>query len=238
MAVTVICPQCGFENKAVGVFCTRCGGRMSVGAPNTKVTREPLRIGRALSFIGRSAVLLGLVGAIALMALPQPLPAIDVDRKRAREFNEWLQKVEETLQQGGGVRNAVRQADINNYLAECIAASTARENQSWSLAMSLQQFQIFLQNGTVRAVAVGGFGPLDISFDVTGSPVVRDGHFALDVSEARIGRLKMPAFARDFVAGKLAGIVGDMRQERYVLDHLKIPGSKLSEGRADLQLAK
>ena len=237
MAVTVVCPQCGYENKAVGVFCTRCGGRMGLGAPTTKVTREPLHLGRALSFVIRSAVLVGLAGAIALLAWPLSLTPLTPDRPHAAEFSAWLQKAEETLQQGGGgVYKGIRQEAINNYIAERIAENTAQQSQSWSMGMSLQQFQIFLEKDTVRAIAVGGFGPLDLSFEIEGAPVVRGGHFALNLSAARIGHLQMPAFARGFVAGKIAAIVADMQREKFVLDHVK--SIELSEGRADLQLAK
>lgn len=232
MPVNVVCPQCGMENKTVGVFCTQCGARM--GTPMVHQQREAFPIGRYLAGAARLVVILVLAVVAGLAFWPLPVAETVVDETRARKVAQWVGAMEQLIRQQGTTASLLDDEDINMYLAwrlqEAVDAGRAQGAQ-----MSLDRIRVEIRGDRVRAVALGGWGPLRLSFDVRGLPGTTPGSFRLAIREARLGHLKLPKPAHGWVAGKLEQILAGMTRERDVLNHVK--RVDLTDGKARLVVA-
>lgn len=229
MPVKVVCPQCGAENRTAGVFCVKCGARM--GAPSVQQQREAFPIGRVLSGVARLVVILVLAVVVVLLFWPLKLAETAVDEGRAQKFSTWVGGLERLIQSQGTTANVIGDADINNYLAWRIL-QTPEAQKPQGMQMGLERVRVEIQPTGVRAVALGGWGPMRLTFDVRGSPTTEGGRFRLAVREARVGHLKMPRPAHGWVAEKLEQILGGMGRERTVLDHVR--RVDLADGKARL----
>ena len=233
MPINLICPQCGFENKTAGVFCSRCGGRM--GAPQVHQTREPIRIFHILGVLFRAAIALGIIAVIGLLFWPQSIPEVLVDQPRAERFQQSIKKLVEAAKQKASAVQVIADTDINNYIAWRIADSASAQDSS-GVVMDLKGMYVTVTPRDVRAVAVGAFGPIKLSYEVRGRPVVGRNRFALDVRQARIGHLGLPRMAAGFVAGRIEGIVAGLDEERLVLDN--VATAELSDGKVRITIGR
>lgn len=215
MPVSVVCPQCGYENKSVAVFCGRCGSRM--GAPSVQRRREAFPIGRVVAGAVRGLVLLAIISAIGLIFWPAPVPETAVDATRARQFAQRLAAIEQVLQQQGTTVDTVSAADINNYLAWRIQETPGAQESS-GLQMSLDRLYVDITTLRIRVIVLGGLGPLKLSFEVKGTPERESGGFRLAVYQARVGHLRVPGFARRWVADKITQALSGLSRERAILD--------------------
>jgi len=232
MPVNVVCPQCGMENKTVGVFCVRCGARM--GAPTVHQKREAFPIGRYLAGAARLVGILVLAVVVGLAFWPLSVAETTVDEAKARKVAQWVGAMELLIRQQGTTASLLADEDINIYhawrLQEAVNAGRAQGAQ-----MSLDRIRVEIRGDRVRAVAVGGWGPFRLSFDVRGLPETAAGPFHLAIREARLGHLKLPRPAHGWVAGKFEQILAGMTRERDVLNHVR--RVDLTDGKARLVVA-
>lgn len=232
MPVNVVCPQCGMENKTVGVFCTQCGARM--GAPTVHQRREAFPIGRYLAGAARLVGIL-LLALLAVLAFwPLAVEETAVDEGRARKVAQWVGAMEQLIRQQGTTASLLADEDINIYLAWRLQES-AGAGRAQGAQMGLDRIRIEIRGDRVRAQALGGWGPFRLSFDARGLPETVPGPFRLAIREARLGHLKLPAAAHGWVAGKFEQILGGMTRERDVLNHVK--RVDLTDGKARLVIA-
>ncbi len=232
MPVNVVCPQCGMENKTVGVFCTQCGARM--GAPTVHHKREAFPIGRYLAGAGRLLAILVLAAIVGLAMWPLPVAETPADEARARKFAQWVVAMEQLIRQQGTTASVIADEDINNFLAWRLR-ETPDAGRAQGMQVGLDRIRIEIRGDRVRAVALASWGPLQLSFDVRGLPVTAEGPFRLAVREARLGHLRLPTPAHGWVAGRLEQVLAGMSRERGILDRVK--RAELADGKARLVIA-
>lgn len=221
MAVRVICPQCGHPNGRVSVFCAGCGARMGEGAVMRR--HDGWSTGRFLGGLVRLAVVLGIALAIGLAVWPLPVAGTVANDAVAKGFLDRLSKT----------GTWIGQDDINNYLAWRVRDTPVEGAQA--LHVGLEGVRIELRVDRVRAVAVGTWGPVRLTFDIRGLPDTTGGAFRLRVGEARLGHLRLPQPAHGWAAGHLETILSNMVEERKVLDGVR--RIELSDGRVKLHVA-
>ncbi len=232
MPVHVVCPQCGQENKTVGVFCAKCGARM--GAPSVQQRREAFPIGRVLGNLVRLASILVLALIVGAAFWPLEVAETAVDETRAKKLGEWVVAMEKLIQQRGTTASMIGDDDINNYLAWRVR-ETPEASKPKGMQLGLDRIRVEIRGDRIRAVALGGWGAIRLSFDIRGLPETSDRAFRLNVREARLGHLKLPGFAHGWVAEKLEQILGGLSRERAVLDHVK--RADLADGKVRLVIA-
>jgi hypothetical protein len=221
MAVRVICPQCGHPNGRVSVFCAGCGARMSERAVMRR--HDGPSAGRFLGGLVRLLVVLGVALAIGLAVWPLPVAGTVANDDRAEGFRDRLSRTE----------TWIGQDDINNYLAWRVRDTPAAGAQA--MRVGLEGVRIELREDRVRAVAVGMWGPVRLTFDIRGLPDTTGGAFRLQVGEARLGHLRLPKPAHGWAAGHLETILSGMVEERKILDGVR--RIELSDSRVKLHVA-
>ncbi len=191
-----------------------------MGAPAFRRRRDPFPIGRWLGAIVRAALLLAIFGGIGLMCWPVEVAETRVDVERARRFAQRLADVEQTLQQQGTAVDTVSADEINNYLAWRLQ-ETPGAGVSGGLQMSLERVRIEVSPTRISAVALGGWGPLKLTFEARGLPEAGNQGFVFRVYRARVGRLWLPPFARPWAVDKLRQALGGLDRERRILDRVQ-----------------
>ena len=218
MAISIVCPQCGAESSNAGVFCPKCGARM--GTPDIQNRREPFPIFRMLGYVVRAVVILIIVVGIGLILWPVTVPPIEVDGMKAEKFDKGLAELQKVVQQKGTALPEVKQPDLNNYLMWRVQ-QTAGADTAQGMQMALNDLRVYLSPTQVKALTVGGWGPVKISFEATGKPVVENGHFSVTVTGARLGHLKLPHQSWNWAAGKIELVLSGFDRERFILDNAR-----------------
>jgi len=218
MPIAVICPNCGHENKTAAVFCTKCGQK--IGAPQLERRREPLAVGRWVMGTLRLLAWLALAWVVGSIFWAVPVPKVTVDVDRAQKFSEGISKLHQVLQRGGSTVETVAESDINNYLAWRLQ-ETPEAQEFRGVQLALHAVWVELRSERVRAVVVGGWGPLRISFEVKGLPVNEGQGFQFDVFQARLGHLRLPRAAHHWALGKIRTVLAQMDREAWLLDRAR-----------------
>lgn len=219
MAVLVICPKCGHPNGRVSMFCAQCGARMGENAVMRR--HDAPSVGRVLGGLVRVLVVLGVALTIGLVVWPLPVSGTVANEAGAKGFRDRLAKAGTWIEQD----------DINNYLAWRIQ-DTPAAGAPQAMRIGLEGVRIEILADRVRAVAVGTWGPVRLTFDIRGLPETSGGAFRLRVGEARLGHLRLPQPAHGWVAGHFETVLSGMVEERKVLDGAR--RIDLSDGKARL----
>jgi hypothetical protein len=205
-----------------------------MGTPAVQHRREAFPIGRYLAGAARLLVILVIAALVGLALWPLSVAETAVDEARARKFAQWVSAMEQLIRQQGTTASVIADEDINNFLAWRLQ-ETPDAGRAQGMQAGLDRIRIEIRGDRVRAVALGGWGPLRLSFDIRGLPVTAEGPFRLAIREARLGHLKLPKPAHGWVAGRLEQILGGMSRERGILDRVK--RAELADGKARLVIA-
>lgn len=181
-------------------------------------------VGRFLGGLLRLLVFLGVALTIGLAVWPLPVAGTAADDAGAKGFRDRLAKT----------GTWIGQDDINNYLAWRIRETPAA-GAPQAMQVGLEGVRIEIRADRVRAVAVGRWGPVRLTFDVRGLPDTSGGAFRLRIGEARLGHLRLPKPAHGWAAGHLETILSGMVEERKVLDGAR--RIELADGRVKLNIA-
>lgn len=221
MAVHLICPSCGFENKTPGVFCGRCGARMGVdAAPAFENKKDPVRAFRLLMSFIKTAINLALLVVIVMLLWPMPSEPIEANEDAALKFNKLVEQFVEAGQKQGTAVHVFSEADINNYIAWHVQSDLSAVTGT-GYRMKIRTAQVTLQPGHVTIHILAALGPLKISHTLEGQPVVQAGQrMGFAVERARIGHMPMPRVLQGWVAGKISDTFSAMERDRQALNHV------------------
>lgn len=219
MGMEFECPHCGHRHKTVGVFCASCGQKM--GTPKMVKVREPIDLGRILGALvkGTIMIVIAVIGGAALWPLSPSTPVSDYDRMQ--KFAIAIEKLNAAIDDHKPAEQVFAESEINTYFATKIQRLQEKGGNLSDFTMALHGLTFNLTtNLQVRATAISAVGPIRVSYQVTGTPVVDRQGFSFRVTEARLGHLKMPhPAAREWVADKVFMVVGGLAAERNVLNN-------------------
>lgn len=213
-----ICPQCGYVNRAAGIFCAQCGARITE-PPQPSGPRRRFNPLAFLFNLIRWAITLAVIAFLAAILWPPPLPAPVSDAVRARAFEETMERLLAESDEGRPAAAIVTEHDINAYLCQQLAAVDQSET-STGMRAALRQVRVDLQPRHVRVTADTAYGPLRIVLTVVGEPVVTEQGFSLRLQETRVGRVPFPVAYGGWIAERVKGIVEGLQREREVLERL------------------
>ena len=201
------CPRCQQANELGRIFCVRCGAKLDFTRPKvTFAWGSIFATGAQLLFFLAVLTVVGL----AMWPLP-PAGRIGGDA----ETREWLAQ-RDALKTGTPV--TVSEAALNAYLATTLKLSSTNATGSWR--MDLAAINVAFQVGSMTVVVVTHWGPLTITWTITGVPQTAKGHLAFDVRGGSLGHLPLPSVAANWLAGHMAALAARWPADVGVLDHL------------------
>ena len=221
MAVHLVCPNCGFENKTGGVFCSKCGGRMGLeNAPAFHERKDPVRAFRLVMTFLKTGVNLLLLLVIVLLLWPMPTPPAATHFEDAQKFNERLDKISELARIQGRTDQVLSERDVNNYIAWRVVDSAGAGGGQ--IRMSLHAVHVDFKPGALRVITSARIGPVKITHMIEGEPVAGSGRpFYMKVKRARIGYMPLPAFLHPWVASKIESTFSAMDRDRDLLNRTR-----------------
>lgn len=214
-----ICPQCGYVNRAAGIFCAQCGARITEPPRPSATPRRRFNLLAFLVNLIRWAITLAVIAFLVAILWPPPLPAPVHDAARARAFEETMERLLAESDEGRPAAGIVTEQDINAYLSQQLAAVDQSET-STGLRAALRQVRVDLEPRQVRVTADTAYGPLRIVLVVAGEPVITDQGFSLRLKETRVGRVPFPVAYGGWIAERVKGIVEGLEREKEILQRM------------------
>lgn len=218
MSPRVKCAVCGHENELKRLFCSKCGYRLNL----SHITAGREGGGGVLRFLARLVrlvFLLAVVGGLGLLLWPvSPLGARGSEAY-ARQMKAKMQTLSMAVDAGQFIVEIVTEEEANGYLAALLQRDrNATRSQGFRLALG--EINLAFKPADFVVVILANWGPLRLSYEITGAPSVGDQGFGVRVLGARWGHLPLPGPAAEWMTGRLAGVFARMELERKVLDRL------------------
>ncbi len=226
MRHSVKCVRCGAQNELNRLFCSRCGTRLDMRNVRSEGSRSG-GIGRFIANLFRAAVYLAVFGVMGLMLWPvQPVGALG----QAEDEQSIMLKrdaVLDALDRHVSVTEMLSEKEVNAYLAAVLARSSGATT-SKGLQLGIREINLTFTPTCFVVFIDAGWGPVRLTYEVTGTPVVGEGSFGVKVSAARWGHLPLPGRAAAWMSGRMSGVFSNLEEERRLLDGLS--AFELGEG--------
>lgn len=216
MSVDLVCPACGHANKTVGVFCSKCGGRMT--QPGLQPAQGGPSPWRALGLVARLVAGLAVLLVAVLMLWPAPAqaPGGPDEAAWAEAAGEGLRALERAARSGRPLAHVFSEEEINAYLAERVRAA-AGSGAGGGIALRPSVARVTLTDGRFRFLAVVRYGPVPVAYTVAGRFEEGPEGRRPAVDSAAAGRLVFPGGTGGWIAGKLRSLLSGLDVERNVL---------------------
>jgi len=226
----VKCRRCGHVNAFGKVFCGKCGRRLDLSQVNTRALAKSTqttsdstwRLVRFLIFL----VLLAMVTLTLWPVIPQGRMGTAKDAKQLEQKLRGLARAEKS---GLHVFEIVSEEEINAYLS-AVLEQNEEAAQARGMRMGINEINVQLLPTEFTVVMLANWGPLRLSYEVTGVPDIAGLRFGVDVRSIRWGHLPLFGPPADWMENRLASVFLQMKQERKVLDRLG--RCDLGQGRA------
>lgn len=205
------CRRCGTPNDPMRLFCSRCGARLSLG--------EPVARGRG-RWLLRLVELLLLV-AMVLLLWPVHPQGVRGGQAEALSFDRKLRQLTTAIAQRAPTFQILSEAEVNGYLAEILKRNPNLARSEGLAQLGIGDLNLRFQKEGITVTLIAVWGPLRLSYEVVGRPVVEAGRFRLDVQRARWGHLPLVGPAAQWMVRRLATVCSGLERERQVIEHLK-----------------
>jgi hypothetical protein len=218
----MICPKCEYQN-AEGTECPRCGivfSRYRSEGKGAALSKEsatpPPRLSPLRRFyrIFRWLALAGLILVVYLLLRTSPPPQIEATRESAKRAEMKIAEFRTSLGRGAPQVLAMNEAELNGWLQtnlamqkranEIAAPSDAPQSTADTLAdeetleqiqSSVRDVKIDLMEDSLCVYAQFALHGMDLSLELEGTPVVRNGYLKLEPIRGKIGSLPLMAGA-------------------------------------------
>ncbi|GEM_PF-2133019 len=219
MKTTVKCTRCGKHNDVARIFCTHCGTKLSVDKVKFGETGWWVRISRWFTKLLRWAMFLALCALLVLL-LWAPDPAGEMgDESEGQAAFDKLADLYELIQMNGRGARAFSEREANAYVIELIQDAVPPLEGS-ALQMQLEVINFRFQPDSVVVQVNAAWRGITLAHSVTGVPVIEDGAFRLEVQQAQLGRIPMPARLHQLVTQRIVPVFASMEREQAVLDNI------------------
>lgn len=231
MSNPIRCSRCGGGNPVGHIFCKHCGARLALSdIPPPAAERHA---GRRLLGLFRLVVLLGLAAAVGLILWQSEVRGAVGTPDEAERLYAKLRRLEGVISAGQGVDEWITETEVNAYLAR-VVEHTNQASSSSPRQVRVTGINLSFTRDHLIALILAEWGPLKLSYEMTGIPRAGEAAFELKLVAARLGHLPLPGAVRDRVARQVAPVFARMNRERNILDHLS--GIVLDQGRLRISL--
>jgi hypothetical protein len=219
MTTRVPCVKCGHENDVNRVFCTECGAKLDFSQVRITVKKRTEGPSPALRGL-RSLVSLAVLAVAGIALWPARPAGARGTSADAAGFKSKLAELSLAVSAGQGAVQVVSEAEVNAYLAEGLRVPEKPGSVGGARRMRLSDVNLSFQPAQVVVLVLAKWGPLPLSYEVSGAPAAGAGPFRFDVRRARLGHLPMPGGGARWMAGRVATVFSRMAREKDVLDRL------------------
>ena len=226
MSMKVKCVRCGVVNELNRVFCAKCGGKLD---HSMLVHGERSTPGRLISGFIRLVIVGVLLSATGLMLWPVEPHGTMGSVADARAMTTTLQYFQQAIQNRAVVDGVITEAQINGYLAE-VLKQNRQVLRSEGLRLGLREINVSFTREDFVVLVLANWGPISLSYEIKGVPVVTKGRFEVVIQGARWGHLPLPEPAATWISKRVAGIFLRMEKELVILNGLG--RCELGNGRA------
>lgn len=193
MSQVIQCPQCHQGNELGRMFCTRCGTKLNM----EQVTHGGAAFDLTTFLRGTIRVVIFMVMLVLVLLLIWPATPAG-KRGDEQELAALLgQRValKQAIQRGQEAKCELTETALNAYLAASLKAARSNEETAASWMMNLAELNVGFKSYAVKVTALAHWGPVSITWQVSGTPKIIGNRFQLDVKSGRIGHLGVPGGA-------------------------------------------
>jgi len=214
------CPQCHQGNELGRIFCTRCGTKLDM----TRLTHG--HMGRSFDLPGflrntlRVGIFLVMLVVVLLLIWPTPPAGKRGQEAEVAALLGQRQVLVRAVQTRQEVKLEASELALNAYLDATLKAAQRHEEAVSAWMMRLDEVNVALQPGVMTVSTRAHWGPLAITWEVSGLPQVAEGHFALTVKSGRMGHLGLPQTGAEWMAARIAVMLNRWGADRELLDQL------------------
>lgn len=210
----IACSRCGKENEPTRLFCANCGAKLDLDA---KAWRAPVRWGRFLTRIVQVLILAG-VGLLLWPVKPQGAAG---GRDEAVAYYDKLRLLSEAVERKVLVVQTFSEAEVNAYLVEVLRRHPELSNSEGLSKLGIGEINLRFRPEGVTVTVVALWGPVRMSYEISGRPRAGAAPFGFDVRGARWGHLPLPGVAAHWMIRRVELMFSGMERERTVLDGLQ-----------------
>lgn len=221
MAITIKCPQCGFENQLGRIFCHHCGSKLEFSEGSFKEGTPVVSKGQLAGRLIRLAITLGLVAILVLMLMPANPAGQTGSRQDSVLLDQKIRVLRRAALDGRSLRQEVREEELNAYIEEFRAHNGQPLMSVSRFKMDLSKINFTLLDNRVDLLIEGRAGPVALTLEVGGQPTRDQGHFNFVAKHGRIGHLPLPGPAAGWLAGRMSVVFSKMDREKQLLDDVK-----------------
>jgi len=226
MTLHMLCSRCGMKNEPSRLFCAACGVKLD------------LESGRWRSSASRGRWLLRIVqvlllAAMALLLWPVRPQGAAGGEAEALEFNGKIKILSAALERGILIVQPISEAEVNGYLAEILKRNPDLSRSERLGRLGIGELNLQFQPDGITVTVIALWGPVRLSYEVTGQPRWQNGRFGLNVRRARWGHLPLAGYASHWMIRRIEVMFSGMERERNVLNRL----SRLDLGQGQIRAA-
>lgn len=216
MKPQVECRRCGQKNEINRVFCSKCGTKLDL---SHLVAGKPRRsFGQMLVAGIRLLVLVAVVGAVSLMLWPVVPTSPCGTAADAALVEQRITAMARSVEFGRFVVEVFSDAEVNAFLAETLKKD-ASAGTSAGYRLGIEDIRLTFTSADFVVLVLAKWGPVALSYEITGVPELGGNGFSVRVRNARLGHLPMPGPAGDWMLDRVAGIFQRMDRERAILNN-------------------
>lgn len=233
MAIFAICPACRHQNPVGRLFCMQCGASMS--AAKAEQSREGsifVSFFRFLFQTIRLLIALALTGVIGLMLWPVIPGGLKGDVRDAQRLTQKMEILRRANLENKASTQRISELEVNAHLHRLIDQSTRPDASG--LEYRILDLNTVINPDDVVVTMLSSFGPVKLSYEVTGIPLIESRNFTFQIRSARLGHLTMPGPLAGWLAGRVGHVLSRQDRDRDVLD--KLDQMTLSQGEATLTM--
>lgn len=221
MKSKLTCEQCGAANEIGRLFCGQCGERLNLTGFRPGRPRRGVGAGRAggikrLVRLVLLAALLTLLIALLWPTAPQGKPGTS---EQGEALYENLLNMEQSIRRRERARLTIQEEEINAYLGMLIAQMDERPAENRS-RLKTQAVNLSFTPEYVIVHILTAWGPVRLSYEITGWPRVNGRGASLDAQRVRLGHVPMPDPLMARMAERLGNVFAQLEREQFILRHV------------------
>jgi hypothetical protein len=219
MSQVISCPQCHQGNDLGRMFCNRCGTKLDLSRMKA-ASAGAFNLPNFLNGAWRVGIFLIVLVLVLLLIWPAANGGKRGDEDDLAALLGQRTALKQAVQNGQELKLELAEPALNAYLAATLMQARSKEEPVAAWMMNLEGLNIGLKPDAVIVTVTSGWGPLSLTWQISGTPQLAENIFSLDVKSGRIGHLGLPRSGAAWMASRLAVLFNRWAADRALVDPL------------------